>query len=56
MPLTRPASEASTAASWTSGPSRPMEPPEEMENAAEAHFTKLDRAEMLPLPSTMASM
>ena len=42
----RPTNEASTAESCTSGPSRPMEPPEAMENIAEAHFTKLEREEM----------
>ena len=54
--IQRPTSDAMTAASCTRGPSRPMEPPDEIVNAAEAHFTKLDRAESIPWPSTMASM
>lgn len=52
----RPMREAIIEESWTSGPSRPMEAPEAMENIAERDFTRLERKEMTPSPSTMASM
>ena len=56
MCIQRPVNDASTAASCTSGPSRPMDPADAMVNIAEAHLTKLDREEIFPVPSTMASM
>lgn len=39
----RPMKDAATAASCTSGPSRPMEPPDAMENIAAVLFTRLAR-------------
>src|SRR5215471_12836309 len=52
----RPASDATIAESWTSGPSRPMDPPEAIVKSAERDFTILWRADILPSPSTTASM
>ncbi len=43
-------------ASCTMGPSRPMEPPEEMVMSEERLFTTVARMRMTPLPRTTASM
>ncbi len=52
----RPTSDAIRAESCTIGPSRPIEPPEAIEKAAEKHRTRLERIERRPFPSTTASM
>ena len=52
----RPMNEASTAANWTIGPSRPIEPPDPIENRAAALFTRLARMGTWPLPIAIASM
>jgi hypothetical protein len=52
----RPINDASIAASCTIGPSRPIDPPEPIENNAAALFTKLDRTGILPEPIEIASM
>ena len=52
----RPRMDATTAASCTIGPSRPIEPPEPMENSAAVLFTRLARTGIRPLPIAMASM
>ena len=49
-------SDASTAAICTIGPSRPIDPPEPMENSAAALLIKLDRTGISPEPIAMASM
>jgi len=38
------------------GPSRPIEPPDAIENIAAALFTKLDFTGICPLPMRIASM
>ena len=52
----RPNEEAITDESCTSGPSRPIDPPEAMLNSAESDFARVRRVEILPSPSTTASM
>ena len=52
----RPASDAARDESCTSGPSRPIEPPEAIVKSADRHFVRLRRAEIFPSPSTTASM
>ena len=56
QPCRRPMIDATNEESWTSGPSRPIDPPEAMVNRAESDLTKLRRVEMRPSPSTTASM
>ena len=51
-----PSIEPSIDASCTMGPSRPIEPPEEMVTSDERLFTTVARMRMTPLPSTTASM
>jgi hypothetical protein len=52
----RATSEATSDESCTSGPSRPMEVPVLIEKSADKLLTMLARTEILPLPTTIASM
>ena len=52
----RPSSEPSIEASCTIGPSRPIEPPEEIVTSDERLFTTVARTRITPLPTTTASM
>ena len=48
--------EATSEEIWTSGPSRPIDAPVLIEKSADEVLTILAGTEMMPLPTTIASM